>query len=72
MTYIVYEAEIEVKLEAIRLNGEEGALEVYANQEAWDEADEVCYFENANAAYDFIDQFERALSDAGFRRSDEA
>jgi hypothetical protein len=71
MSAILYEAEIDVKVGQIRLNGVEGAVQAFANEEAWEECDEIATFESAEAAYDFIDQFERALADAGFHRAED-
>lgn len=71
MTSIVYEAEIDVEIDEVWVNGEPGGVRVYINEEAWDEGDELAAFENASAAYDFIDQLERALVGAGLRRTDD-
>lgn len=71
MTSIVYEAEIDIHIDEVWINGEEGALRVYANEEQWDEGLDLAVFENAGAAYDFIDQFEAALTEAGFHRAEE-
>jgi hypothetical protein len=71
MTSVIYESEIEVFTVPTRLNGEDGALRIYANQQDFEDLEEVCVFENASAAYDFIDQLERALVEAGLHRAEE-
>lgn len=71
MTSIVYEAEIDLLIDVARLNGEDGALRIYANEQDFDDLEEVTVFENAGAAYDFIDQLERALVEAGLHRAEE-
>lgn len=71
MTSIVYESDIDVKLDIIRLNGEEGAIRVYANEEDFEQLEEVAVFENVGAAYEFVDQLERSLVAAGLHREGE-
>lgn len=71
MTSIVYEAEIDLKIDEVWLNAEPGGIRVYANEEQWDEGLDLAVFENASAAYDFIDQLERALVEAGLHRVEE-
>lgn len=70
MSEIIYDGQAaDVQIGQIRLNSKDGAIQLYKDEEAMEDFDEMITFESPTVVFDFIDALEGAMSDAGYRRA---